>query len=67
MSEYKGRGGWRGGGRPRIDPKDSKARPNHGMKASWEEWAVIKRFKKCLEKNPQKATASVEALENEVF
>ena len=37
------------------------------MKASWEEWAVIKRFKKCLEKNPQKATASVEALENEVF
>ncbi|MGN1049769.1 MAG: hypothetical protein ACI4P9_04495 [Selenomonadaceae bacterium] len=38
MGEYEGRGGWRGGGRPRINPEDSRKRPNHGMRAWPEEW-----------------------------
>lgn len=67
VKKYKGRGGPRGGGRPRINPEDSKLRPNHGMRAWAEEWALIKRFQKCVFKAPKKAEAALVDLEKAVL
>lgn len=66
--KYTGRGGDRGGGRPKLaSPDDSKARPNHGMKAWPHEWEMIKRFKKCIVKAPKKTEEALAALEQEVL
>ena len=67
MGEYEGRGGWRGGGRPRIDPADSRKRPNHGMRAWPEEWKLIRRFQKAVLKDSELAEEYLDALEKELY
>jgi len=67
MNEYKGKGGWRGGGRPKKDPADYVRRPNHGMRAWPEEWKLIRRFKKCVVKDIQLAEEYLEAMEKEIY
>lgn len=65
--KYVGRGGWRGGGRPKLAPGEHKLRPNHGMKAWPEEWELIKRFKRCIVKAPTKSEEYLAALEQAVL
>lgn len=65
--KYVGRGGWRGGGRPRIDPEDSQKRPNHGMRAWPDEWDLIRRFQKCVVKAPARSKHALEELEKAVL
>jgi hypothetical protein len=67
IKKYTGRGGWRGGGRPKISPENSQMRPNNSMRAWPDEWGLIKRFKKCVIKNPALAEKRLEELEYEAF
>lgn len=68
MTEYKGRGGWRGGGRPPLlHPGMSQKRPNHGMRAWPEEWKLITRFQKCVKKDIKLAEVYLKELEDEVY
>lgn len=65
---YKGRGGWRGGGRPKLaSPDDSKMRPSHAFRATKSEWELLKRFKRAMEKDHTEAEKFLEALEKEVY
>ena len=40
-------------------------RPVHGMRATNTEWAIVKRFKKCLEDYPSEAENALVRLEME--
>lgn len=50
-------------GRKKIDPSESKARPNHMVRAHEDEWNIIKRFVKILRKNKDAAEQAVSILE----
>ena len=66
VEKVSGRGGKRpGAGRPKGTLKGySDARPQHQMRATDEEWELIKRFGKLLKKGHiQACTAAVELLE----
>jgi hypothetical protein len=68
VKKYVGRGGWRGGGRPKLkSPADSQKRPNNSMRAWPDEWKLIKRFQRCVIKNPAVAEKRLEELEDEVY
>jgi hypothetical protein len=67
VKKYVGRGGWRGGGRPKVSPEKSRKRPNNGMRAWPDEWALIKRFQKCVVKDKTLAEKYLEDLEYEAF
>lgn len=42
-------------------------RPVHGIRATAAQFALIRRFKKCLEQDVEKAVQFLERLEKEIF
>ena len=51
-------------GRPTLPPEEH--RPNHMVRASDKEWLLIKRFKECLEVNPDEAERALRMLESRI-
>lgn len=51
-------------GRPTLPPEAHRA--NHMIRASEKEWLLIKRFKECLEVNPEEAERTLRILESKI-
>lgn len=51
-------------GRPTLPPETHRA--NHMIRASEKEWLLIKRFKECLEVNPEEAERTLRILEGKI-
>lgn len=51
-------------GRPTLPPEAHRA--NHMIRASEKEWLLIKRFKECLEVNPEEAERTLRILEGKI-
>lgn len=51
-------------GRPTLPPEVHRA--NHMIRASEKEWLLIKRFKECLEVNPEEAERTLRILESKI-
>ena len=51
-------------GRPTLPPEAH--RVNHMIRASEKEWLLIKRFKECLEVNPEEAERTLRILESKI-
>lgn len=51
-------------GRPTLPPEVHRA--NHMIRASEKEWLLIKRFKECLEVNPEEAERTIRILESKI-
>lgn len=51
-------------GRPTLPPEAHRA--NHMIRASEKEWLLIKRFKECLEVNPEEAERTLRILESNI-
>lgn len=51
-------------GRPTLPPEAHRA--NHMIRASEKEWLLIKRFKECLEVNPEDAERTLRILESKI-
>ena len=51
-------------GRPTLPPEEH--RPNHMVRATDKEWLLIKRFKECLEVNPEEAEQALRMLESRI-
>lgn len=51
-------------GRPALPPEAHRA--NHMIRASEKEWLLIKRFKECLEVNPEEAERTLRIVESKI-
>ena len=61
------RGGRRAGaGRPRITADKKQERPNHGIRAWPDEWALIQRFSKAVRSDKDMAAVVLEILEKHI-
>lgn len=61
--KYVGRGGWRGGGRPKGSVKPEGVRKQRQTRAYDDEWELIKEFAKIVKKDKSRAEQILKELQ----